>query len=429
MDDNPIPLELRSKHLFLLIGTNPLPDWVAAKLLLREHGQLYLVHSKATSRIADLIAKFAFDKKFPEPIQEPIFVSVRDEHDAVAVSQAIGKHLDSIKCDSVGLNYTGGTKVMAVHSYNELKRRCGGKAVFSYLEAADFMMHVEPCEGFPLGYRKNVGRAVPLKLEELFTLHENYNLKEVISRDVRGAKISPLLVELHRSDEGRRCWRTYCDGRLKYGKITPPRGSRLGELRTESDLVGEVLKLSSDDRAVAKQLEDVAETLIPGGAKGDKTLGDIVSHHSRDFALATSLAQWLDGMWLEHYTLQQLRELKEGDANSSLYDDGRNVRVNRPWNFEVDVAAMCGYQLHLFSCYSGSDDPRARQKLFEVFTHSRQLGGEAARAALVCFVKSPDYIEKQIGDLFGITEQIKVFGRDHLKDLKGHLQAWFKTGP
>jgi hypothetical protein len=122
-------------------------------------------------------------------------------------------------------------------------------------------------------------------------------------------------------------------------------------------------------------------------------------------------------------------ELKKEDSDSSLCDYGRNVRVNRPWNFEVDVAAMCGYQLHLFSCYSGSDDSRARQKLFEVFTHSRQLGGEAARAALICFVKSPDYIETQIGDLFGITEQIKVFGRDDLKDLKGHLQAWFKTGP
>lgn len=427
MEDNPIPQELRSEHLFLLVGTNPLPDWVAAKLLLRERGHLYLVHSTTTSRVADLIATFALDNKWPVPIAEPIFVSVPDEHDALAVSQAVGKHLDSIKCASVGLNYTGGTKVMAVHSYNELNRRCSGKAVFSYLEAADFMMHIEPREGFLLGYHKNVGRAVPLKLEELFALHENYNLKDAISRDVRAANISLLLVELHRSDEGWRCWRTYCESRLKYGKITPPRGSRRGQLRPESDLVGETLKLSSADRAVDKQLKEVAEALIPGGAKGNKTLGDIVSHHS--FASATDLAQWLDGKWLEHFVLQQIADLQDNDSHTNLYDCGRNVRINRPWNFEADVAAMCGYQLHLFSCYSGGDDPRARQKLFEIFTHARQLGGEAARAALVCFVKSPDYIERQIGDLFGITEQIKVFGRDHLKDLKGHLQAWFNTGP
>ncbi len=31
---NPIPEHLRSDHLFLLVGTNPLPNGVAAKFLL-----------------------------------------------------------------------------------------------------------------------------------------------------------------------------------------------------------------------------------------------------------------------------------------------------------------------------------------------------------------------------------------------------------
>jgi hypothetical protein len=33
--DNPIPEELRSDYLFLLVGSNPLPGWVAASFLLR----------------------------------------------------------------------------------------------------------------------------------------------------------------------------------------------------------------------------------------------------------------------------------------------------------------------------------------------------------------------------------------------------------
>jgi hypothetical protein len=425
MSSNPIPDELRSQHLFLLVGTNPLPDWVAARLLLRNGGQLYLVHSGKTSEVAKRLAEFALKNKFPQPV----YVPVRDEHDAAAVSQAVDNQLASIKSDSIGLNYTGGTKVMAVHSYKEMQRQRSGRVVFSYLEATEFLLHIEPYGNFPLGHRANVGQAVPLKLEELFNLHENYNLKEAISRDFRGAAIGPKLVVLHGSEEGRKCWRGYCQNRLKYSN-PPPRGRKVGDLRPGSDLANEPLKLFSADPAVKRQLDAVAEALIPGGAKGNKTLGEIISHHARDFASATELAQWLDGQWLEHYTLQQIVELKN-DANNQLClnDYGRNVRINKPMNFEADAAAMCGYQLHLFSCYSGSEDKIARQKLFEVFTHARQLGGEAARAALVCFVNSPDYIKKQIADLFGITEQVKVFGRDQLRDLKGNLQAWFRTGP
>jgi hypothetical protein len=56
-------------------------------------------------------------------------------------------------------------------------------------------------------------------------------------------------------------------------------------------------------------------------------------------------------------------ELKKEDSDSSLCDYGRNVRVNRPWNFEVDVAAMCGYQLHLFRPAGDADYCRQVQTM------------------------------------------------------------------
>ena len=40
-----IPEERRSDHLFLLMGENPVPNWVAARLLLREGGLAHLLHS------------------------------------------------------------------------------------------------------------------------------------------------------------------------------------------------------------------------------------------------------------------------------------------------------------------------------------------------------------------------------------------------
>src|SRR6266850_5540031 len=45
MNASTIPSELRSDHLFLLIGTNPLPNWVAAKLLTNPGGCVHLVYT------------------------------------------------------------------------------------------------------------------------------------------------------------------------------------------------------------------------------------------------------------------------------------------------------------------------------------------------------------------------------------------------
>ena len=45
--------KFRTKHLFLLMGTNPLPNYVAAKLLLAPDGCIYFVHTDETDKITD----------------------------------------------------------------------------------------------------------------------------------------------------------------------------------------------------------------------------------------------------------------------------------------------------------------------------------------------------------------------------------------
>ena len=45
MTDFPIPEEYRSDFLFLLVGTNPLPNYVAARLLAQPDATVYVLHS------------------------------------------------------------------------------------------------------------------------------------------------------------------------------------------------------------------------------------------------------------------------------------------------------------------------------------------------------------------------------------------------
>ncbi|MGH9425433.1 MAG: hypothetical protein ACRD2L_03895, partial [Terriglobia bacterium] len=108
MSASPIPDELRSEHLFLLVGTNPLPNWVAAQLLVRPQGRLYLVCSKTTLPVAERLAKFALSRG----LQQPEYVKVDSAFKAEAICRAIKAKLSNIKTGAIGFNYTGGTKAM-----------------------------------------------------------------------------------------------------------------------------------------------------------------------------------------------------------------------------------------------------------------------------------------------------------------------------
>jgi hypothetical protein len=48
-----IPENYKVDHLFLLVGENPLPNYVAARLLLNDKGTIYLVHTTGTVKQAE----------------------------------------------------------------------------------------------------------------------------------------------------------------------------------------------------------------------------------------------------------------------------------------------------------------------------------------------------------------------------------------
>ena len=134
-----IPNEYQVDHLFLLVGTNPLPNWVAAQILVRpEHGRLYLVHSSATAPIA---------LRLREPLSalQPELIQV-DPTDARSIARTVESHVRPLT-GSIGLHYTGGTKAMAVHAYRAMEKTLAGRsptAVYSYLDAGTFELRVDP---------------------------------------------------------------------------------------------------------------------------------------------------------------------------------------------------------------------------------------------------------------------------------------------
>jgi hypothetical protein len=154
------------------------------------------------------------------------------------------------------------------------------------------------------------------------------------------------------------------------------------------------------------------------------TLND-AAQKSGEFANSLDLAKWLDGLWLEHYTFDQLQG---GQAQNQINPNGLALNVEsvnaQGRKFEADVIALRGYQLFYCSCYTGGDPATSKRKLFEAMIRAEQLGGEEAKVALICCSDQPETVEREAESDFQRKGTIRVFGRRHLPNLAIEMTKW-----
>jgi hypothetical protein len=142
-------------HLILLIGTNPLPNFVVADWFLRYNRNIetiWLLHSEANAlqggtdeqaKNLEVLLRQRWEGEH-ESLRFPLEkVSLSDVSDAATIRAEVERKMlrrwDS--SDEFHLNYTGGTKAMSTHVYlclQELQRR--GQRPFSYLDANNFRL-------------------------------------------------------------------------------------------------------------------------------------------------------------------------------------------------------------------------------------------------------------------------------------------------
>ncbi len=154
------------QHLILLIGKNPLPNAVAGKLLVQPGGAITLVHSRDSFPVAQRLTAW-LEKEHNN--KGKVKLKQVEESDPYSIYQGVRKHLEEVQAKSIGLNYTGGTKMMSVHAYRAVERWAkdeGIMPVFSYLDARTLQIVFDPVDESSSGQRIYVGREVKLKLED-----------------------------------------------------------------------------------------------------------------------------------------------------------------------------------------------------------------------------------------------------------------------
>lgn len=395
-----IPEQHKVNHLFVLVGENPLPNYVAARTLLHDGGKVYLVFTKNTIFQKDRLQGEDGLHKLGIKCQ-PVDLS-NNESNAQEIYDIIKKRVnESAREGKVGLNYTGGTKAMAVHAYRAIQE-LKPDAIFSYLDPRRLKMWINEGNQEPTAYD------VPLKvsLEELFNLHGKYWLTKHPPRTKPYLPdLAEAIAELYQEETSEQIWKNVVS-ELKQGRKSP-------ELPPNTEeILNRYVDLSDNQ---PKLTQESQKDGIDDWEKFNK---------------------WVmkEGDWLESYVLNQIQKISE-DINPDFQDIRMSFHVvddkskihrenYKSAKFELDIAFIKGYQLFAISCTVSHKDEVCKKKLFEAYLRAKELGGDEARVALVCCSADPEKIEEDMARFGTRDPKVKVFGRNHLAKLDEAIADW-----
>lgn len=419
-------------HLFLLVGNNTLPNYVSAQLLAKPASKIFLVYSEGVQRQYErlniLLGEDDHDNTgkgyqvFPIQIKEANPKDIRNQVSKAARSLT----------GTIGINYTGGTKTMAVHAYNAIQQEAAkATSYFSYLDARTLSMVIE---GSGLSYPEvmPVGRKLKLSIDELLSLH---GIKANSSIEPLWPKSAAAIAKVHANQVDHKAWQGWIAKTFFREPIWPAfDGTEIKEEACKSwirqTFVHQEYKrrrwkskgmLGKTSFELPDSLKNVA-TELAKEANFDQpiTMREIMKKGR--FRKADKFGKWFEGLWLESWVVSQVQELAQKEVIDSFT---ANIDTLGTPNFEFDVAMMRGYQLFALSCTTSDNKGLCKSKLFEAVSRAEQMGGAEARIGLVSCFDNPSVLRDEVKDLLG-EKRVRVFGRQDLLGIKGELKTWLE---
>lgn len=407
-------------HLLLLVGGNPLPNAVAGKLLVRPGGTISLIYSEQILLVKDRLDAW-LSRADPPPTIRPKKVG---EADPYTIYHGVKSELKQVNATSVSLHYTGGTKAMSTHAYQAAKRWASERDqvtfIASYLDSHTLKMVFDPAdlESGQSAETQYVGLAHSFTLQDFLDLHGWKLLCPPIEEAILPS-VTRALVDIHLSDTAVKQWKEWSNkqelvkwqGNVQKWQPLP--------LPLDPAAYSELAPLAL---ALKEELSLPGSELAPNS--GSHLFLSCLDKKKQDGSIETLeelFCKWLKSGWLENYVLQVL---KASARNLHVYQSVETVAPQ----FEVDVVAVHGYQLFLFSCATITTGRRQelKLKLLEASVRAAQLGGDEARVALICCAEDPKGLQNEMR-LELESNRIRVFGREHLADLGSYLARWIRA--
>lgn len=395
-------MNTKCDFLFLLVGRNPLPNYVVTHHLMEEQGQVVLLYSGQTRPLGELLQKrLVEDFKVKAEIREIPAVG------SGAIKSRVTEIVNSLsipKTATVKLNYTGGTKPMALHVYRTLESLFTTSVSFSYLNAQDLRLYID--NGADEGSLAANDGSLRLSLAKLAALH-GYDI--IVDKNARkeptNLALATAVCHINQNGIGQAAWLKWRQEEFPQGKLPDP------------DLYPPLREFTN---TLAKLCE---------GAPTPEKLAELLGHQK-----LKQCGKWFNGDWLEDVVLAGVQRLQSriGFTEDQIMAGLKlkpqpDLALKDSRDFESDILIIKGFQVFLISCIANSrpkESSETKKHLFEAYVRARQLGGDEARTAVVCLLDNSDAIETEMKRDWLPVGGICVFGRAHLDKLATYLNRW-----
>lgn len=380
--------------LILLVGSNPLPNYLAAMALKPE--TIYLVYTSETEPPKNRLRQALIGDLKPAPhVEADVFID--DASDAAEIADKIAALVRG-KTSGIHLHYTGGTKVMSAHALHSFYEHGGDKNNASYLDETNVRLRFDgggtrPCE-------------VTLTLERLLGLHGiTHKPRSHVVGGPTEADVQAIATAVWKDPELASC-----------------------HYRQRERLKG--CNLEAAKQAPFRPAEHGLELSLPAIPGSDTSKKAFECWY-----------KFIGGEWLEEWVAIQIEAT--GLASGSEITTGVNAkRAESARPLEVDVAVIRGQRSYFISCTTDATISVCKSKAFEITARSRQMGGDLARSAIVCLLPSSkgndrpvDQLKADLADAWGATNTTLVFGLEDLRSWAGdygspnldELKTWLKS--
>lgn len=387
----------QADNLILLIGTNPLIPYLVACYFL-EHQQsqqtVWLLYSAAgpqqtsTAKQAEQV-QAALKARFDVPIR---LHPIRDISMAPSIQQDVRALLLHLQGQRLHFNYSGGTKAMALHTYRVLEQATGCDVSFSYLDGRRFRL-VNDLTGEVL-HQQPLRSLVQISFQELISLHQFELYRPFVTAldPIFETALDAMQVLLeqerlpdfwgHSHAPG---WRQFRDVFMKtcsgIHNIQHPKYLKLfrKNLRKAETELRDCLQNFQAGDTLVEVLKSFPESAFL------LELPQMAWHEQPDQILIRfyEMMRFLDGQWLEMHVFRALQQTFSEQALSAQLCLGLELRKPE-WQtyFEVDLAALIGYQFLGVSCTTYDQKSACKNKGFEIVHRVRQIGGDEIREML-----------------------------------------------
>lgn len=402
--------------LVLIVGTNPLPNYIVAKYLYScqktelTPSHVLLICTAQTHAIAERLKHIFEDELKADVLPLHQF----DDPFDLGKRKALKICLSALP--EIHLNYTGGTKAMGIQVYQLVKEvEKPARFKYSYLSASDNLLRFddggfEPKDQF--GSKGDMRREVLISLETIRSLHNCKIDDENSSTEYPelGSWLFDKLI-LKQDKTLLKDFQGWINSIKKDDKIEP--------ILTEYPWL---------DSSEFKEFADLVKTnrqLMFN--KSDDYTWDSLEKKDRE-----RLVKYLHGAWLERPVYELLISLNTYNPPLTLGKfDEKIKRIDAKKGMQLDAVLIRGYELAVISMTTSTKEDILKQKAFEVLHRAEQLGGEEAKAIVVALVSDQTIIDKVRDDLrnefgAGAKFNFKILGSHELIKLhKGELEGDF----